>query len=60
MEARRQAVSMVEGEEGGRRRSSTVERKDGGRPDAVESAVVEHAVALRVWQLVAMQWSRGK
>ena len=45
MEAARKTVSVLEREEGGRRRSGAVERKDGGWPGVVESVV-----AVRAWQ----------
>jgi hypothetical protein len=38
----RRTLSTVEREEGERRCSGAVERKDGGRSGAVESAAVEH------------------
>jgi hypothetical protein len=47
MKVAQQTVSTVEREEGGRQRSGTVDRKDDGRPGAVESAAMEHATAVR-------------
>jgi len=40
----------VESDEGERPRSGAMERKDGGRPRAVERAVVVHVVAVRAWR----------